>query len=103
MGKARRDPSDHFRTTHSHAGEQFIDSYCWPGLLSIFLGVGSVVACVAAAAYGHHEWVLTTAVTGLLAIAGGVAWLVVEHHRVLQIESRWQAEHVAIVDDSRTA
>ena len=33
-----RDPIDHFRTTQPHAGESFIDIYCWPALLSIALG-----------------------------------------------------------------
>jgi hypothetical protein len=88
-----RDPIDHFRTTHQHAGESFIDIYCWPGLLSIALGVMSLIGCVASAAYHHHEWVLTTGIVGTLAIAGGIAWLVVEHHRVLRIERRWHAEH----------
>src|SRR5215204_1293442 len=72
-----QDPTDHFRTTHPHAGESFIDAYCWPGLLSIALGVISLIGCVVAA----------------VAIAGGIAWLVVEHHRVLRIERRWLAEH----------
>jgi hypothetical protein len=88
-----RDPTDHFRTTHQHAGESFIDIYAWPGLLSIVLGVLSLVGSIASAAYQHHEWVLTTGVVGAFAIAGGVAWLVVEHHRVLGIERHWLAEH----------
>lgn len=88
-----RDPIDHFRTTHQHAGERFIDIYCWPGFLSIALGVISLIGCVASAAYKHQEWVLTTGIVGSLAIAGGIAWLVVEHHRVLRIERLWHAEH----------
>jgi uncharacterized membrane protein YcjF (UPF0283 family) len=50
-------------------------------------------SAVAAAAYKHHQWVLSAGVVGVLAIAGGIAWLVVEHHRVLRIEQRWLAEH----------
>jgi uncharacterized membrane protein YcjF (UPF0283 family) len=88
-----RDPIDHFRTTQQHAGVSFVDVYCWPGIVSIALGVMSLIACLASAAYKHHEWVLTTGVVGALAIAGGTAWLVVEHHRVLRIERRWLAEH----------
>lgn len=88
-----RDPIDHFRTTHNHAGEQFIDGYNWPGLLSIALGVFSLIACVAAVAYQRHDWILTTGVVGVLAIAGGIAWLVLEHRRVLRIERLWLAEH----------
>jgi hypothetical protein len=87
------DPIDHFRTTQPHAGQSIIDMYCWPGLLSIALGVMSLVACLAAAAYKHTEFVLTTGVVGFMAIAGGVAWLVLEHHRVLRIEKQWIAHH----------
>ena len=88
-----RDPTDHFRTTHQHAGEAFIDIYCWPGLLSIGLGVMSLVGSVASIAYQRHDWVLTTAIVGVFGIAGGIAWLVVEHRRVLRIERLWHAEN----------
>ena len=98
-----RDPTDHFRTTHPHAGESFIDIYCWPGLMSIALGVISLIGSIASAAYGHNEWVLTTAVVGAFAIAGGIAWLVVEHHRVLRIERLWLAEHPELFGTVRTA
>lgn len=93
MGDTHHDPIDHSRTTHQHAGVSMIDVYCWPGLLSIALGVLSLVACVAAAAYNHHEWILTTGVVGSMAIAGGSAWLILEHRRVSRIESRWLSEH----------
>ena len=98
-----RDPTDHFRTTHQHAGESFIDIYCWPGLLSIALGVISLVGCLAAPAYQHHEWVLTTGIVGAMAVAGGIGWLVVEHHRVVRIERLWLAEHLAPQPDSECA
>jgi len=98
-----RDPTDHFRTTHPHAGESFIDIYCWPGVMSIVLGVISLMGSVASAAYGHHEWVLSTGIVGALAIAGGIAWLVVEHHRVLRIERLWLAEHPVSFGAVRTA
>ncbi|OBC05287.1 hypothetical protein A5784_11355 [Mycobacterium sp. 852013-50091_SCH5140682] len=88
-----RDPIDHFRTTQHHAGESFIDIYCWPGLLSIALGVISLIGSIASAAYQHHEWVPTTAIVGALALGGGVSWLVIEHHRVLRIEQRWNTQH----------
>jgi hypothetical protein len=87
------DPTDHFRTTHQHAGESLIDIYCWPGLLSIILGVMSLIGCVASVAYHRAEWIPTTGIVGVLAIAGGISWLVVEHHRVLRIERLWLAEH----------
>jgi hypothetical protein len=97
------DPIDHFRTTHQHAGESFIDIYCWPGLMSIALGVMSLIGCVASAAYRHHEWVLTTGIVGALAITGGIAWLIVEHHRVLRIDQRWRTEHPESDRQLRTA
>lgn len=87
-----RDPSDHFRTTQPHAGELFIDVYSWPGVASIVLGVMSLFAGVASAAFRHSEWLLTTGIVGAMAIAGGTAWLIVEHHRVVRIEHLWRAE-----------
>jgi uncharacterized membrane protein YcjF (UPF0283 family) len=53
----------------------------------------SLIGCVAAAAYQRHQWIPTAGVVGGLAIAGGAAWLVLEHRRVLRIESRWKSEH----------
>ncbi len=87
-----RDPVDHYRTVHQHAGEPFIDVYCWPGIMSIALGVMSLIACVATAAYHHSEWMFTTGIVGAMSLAGGTAWLVIEHHRVLRIEQRWHLE-----------
>lgn len=93
MHRTRHDPTDHFRTTLPHTGESFINGYSWPGLLSIALGVISIVGCMAAAAYRHSDWMLTTGIVGAMAIAGGIAWLIVEHRRVLDLERRWLAEH----------
>lgn len=101
MGDTHHDPIDHFRTTNRHAGQSLIDVYCWPGLLSIALGIISLIFCIAAAAYHHREWIMTTGIVGTLAIAGGVAWLVLEHHRVVRIESRWLAEHPDRYSDRR--
>lgn len=88
-----KDPTDHFRTTLPHTGEHFIDVYSWPGYCSILLGMMSLVACVAAAAYRRTQWIPTAGIVAVLAIAGGAAWLVIEHRRVLRIESHWQREH----------
>lgn len=93
MRQTRHDPTDHFWTTLPHTGESFINGYSWPGLLSIVLGVISIVGCVAAAAYRHTDWMLTTGIVGVMAIAGGIAWLILEHRRVLDFERRWLAEH----------
>lgn len=88
-----KDPTDHFRTTLPHTGEHFIDVYSWPGYLSILMGLLSLVAGVAAAAYRQTQWVPTAGIVGLLAIVGGAAWLVLEHRRILRIESLWHLEH----------
>ena len=93
MGDTHQDPTDHSRTHHQHAGESMIDVYSWPGLISIALGIMSLVGSLAAAAYHHHEWILTLGVVGIMAILGGSAWLILEHHRVMEIESRWHADH----------
>lgn len=50
MENNHRDPVDHFRTSHQHACESLTDGYCWPGLLSIALGVISFVGCIASVA-----------------------------------------------------
>jgi predicted phage tail protein len=93
MGNTGHDPTDHFRTTNPHTGEQFIDPYSWPGVVSIVLGVLSIIASITTAAYMTSDWTLTLGVTGAFAILGGVAWLVLEHRRVLRIESVWKADN----------
>jgi general stress protein CsbA len=93
VGDTHRDPTDHFRTTHQHAGESMIDVYCWPGLFLMAVGVIALIGSVAAAAYGHQEWLLTTGVVALVAIVVGGLWIAVEHRRVRRIEMRWLADH----------
>ncbi|BBZ20267.1 protein UsfY [Mycolicibacterium gadium] len=93
MERNHRDPVDHYRTTHQHAGETFIDGYCWPGLLSIALGVISLAGCVASVAYNHREYTMTTGVVAVLAIVFGILWIVLEHRRVRHMDIRWLAEH----------
>jgi hypothetical protein len=93
MGKNDHDPVDHFRTTHQHAGESLIDGYCWPGLVSIALGVIAFVSCIASVAYNEREYTLMAGVIAVLAIGFGALWIVLEHRRVRQMESRWLAQH----------
>jgi hypothetical protein len=93
MKGAHHDPVDHSRTTQPHAGESMIDTLMFPGLILIALGIIGLAAIVAAAAYGHGEWVLPLAlVSGAVVTAGG-GLIALEHHRVLNIERRWLAEH----------
>jgi sugar lactone lactonase YvrE len=70
-----------------------IDTLWFPGLILIFLGILGLAGIVAAAAYGHTEWVLPMAlVSGAVVTAGG-GLIALEHRRVNRIERRWQAEH----------
>lgn len=95
MGNGHRDPTDHFRTTLSHAGEWMNDGFYLPGLTAIAAGVAGLISCVAVAAYQRHEWLLQTGLVAVLALGLGGAWCAFEHRRVCRIESRWQAEHSA--------
>jgi uncharacterized membrane protein YcjF (UPF0283 family) len=70
-----------------------IDTYFWPGFFLLAIGILALVFCVAAAAYKHHEWLLTTGVVALIAVTAGSAWIAMEHRRVRRIEARWLAEH----------
>lgn len=93
MSNKHRDPVDHYRTTHQHAGETFIDGYCWPGLLSIAFGVISLVGCIASVAYNHREYTQTTGVVAVLAVGFGILWIVLEQRRVRRMDNLWLAEH----------
>lgn len=93
MKGAFRDPVDHSRTTQPHAGESFIDTLWFPGLLLIALSVVGMAGVVAALAYNDHGLlaVLVAVAAGLL-IAGALM-ITVEHHRVQRVERQWLAEH----------
>ncbi len=95
MGDTHHDPTDHFRTTHQHAGESLIDVFFWPGLFLVAVGAMSFVACLASVAYGRYEWLALGATAAGLASIGG-AWAIhLERRRIRRIESRWWAEHAA--------
>lgn len=93
MGDTHHDPTDHFRTTHPHAGESMIDVYFWPGLFLVLLGVSSVVGGIASAAYRHHEWLGMTGLVALVALTAGALWITHERRRIRRIESEWLADH----------
>jgi hypothetical protein len=95
MGDTHHDPVDHSRTHNQHAGESMIDVYFWPGFFLLAMGLVALVGCLAAAAYKHHEWLLTTGVIALASVAAGSAWIAVERRRVRRIEARWMAVHPA--------
>jgi hypothetical protein len=93
MKGAYHDPIDHSRTYQARAGESFIDTLWFPGLVLIALGVIGLAAIVASAAYGQMHLVLPLAlVTGAVVTAGG-GLIALEHRRVLRIERVWHSEH----------
>jgi len=95
MGDTHHDPTDHVRTYQPHMGESLIDTYFWPGLLFLAVGVVALASGVAAAAYERHEYLLIIGVIALVAVTAGTLWMVMEHRRVRRIEARWIAEHPA--------
>ncbi|CAJ1585433.1 protein UsfY [[Mycobacterium] wendilense] len=93
MKGAYWDPIDHARTTQPRAGESFIDTLWWPGLL--LLGIGTIlIACtVAASAYGNSGLSLTLALIAGAIVTAGTVLITLEHRRVNRVERRWRAEH----------
>ena len=93
MGDTHRDPTDHYRTTQSHAGIVVKDNFFWPGLILLVVAMSGLISTVAAAAYRHYEWLPTTMLIAALGVTDGSLWLVVEHRRVTRIEAQWDAAH----------
>jgi FtsH-binding integral membrane protein len=93
MGDTHFDPTDHARTTQPHAGVTMKDTYFWPGLILLAIGVLGMIGTVAAAAYRHHEWIATTGLVAVIATLAGALWLIFERRRVIRNEERWHAEH----------
>jgi hypothetical protein len=93
MKGAHHDPVDHSRTTMPHAGESMIDTLWFPGLILIFIGILGLAGIVAAAAYGHSEWVLAMALVSGAVVTAGAGLIALEHRRVNRIERRWMTEH----------
>jgi len=88
MGDTRHDPTDHSRTTRPHAGMAMRDNFFWPGLILLAVAVFGMISTAAAAAYGHYEWLATTALVAVLGTVAGALWIVVENRRVTRIEEQ---------------
>ncbi|MEW2482861.1 protein UsfY [Mycobacterium sp. NPDC049093] len=93
MGDTNDDPTDHFRTTQPHAGIALKDNFYWPGLILLSVAMLGVIATVAAAAYGHYEWLSTTVLIVILGVVAAVLWFVMENRRVTRVEALWEAAH----------
>lgn len=88
MGDTHHDPSDHSRTTQPHAGIVMKDNFFWPGLILLAVATLGAITAVAAAAYGRHEWIVTTALIAVLGVIAGAMWFVVEHRRIRLIDQQ---------------
>jgi uncharacterized membrane protein YcjF (UPF0283 family) len=90
MGDRHLDPTDHFRTTQSHAGFTMKDNLYWPGFILLAVALSGMISTTAAAAYGHYDWLATTSLVAVLGTVAGTLWFVVEYRRVARIDERWQ-------------
>ncbi|MGE2834519.1 protein UsfY [Mycobacterium sp. SMC-4] len=93
MKGAHRDPVDHVRTTFQHAGESFIDTLWWPGLILIAVGTVLIAGTVAATAYGNRDLSLVLGLIAGALVTAGALLIALEHQRVKRVERQWQAEH----------
>jgi uncharacterized membrane protein len=93
MGDTHDDPTDHSRTTQSHAGIAMKDNFFWPGLILLVVAMFGLISTAAAAAYRHYEWLFTTVLVAILGAVAGALWLVMEYRRVTRIEAQWDAAH----------
>ncbi|BBU23960.1 protein UsfY [Mycobacterium xenopi] len=93
MGDRHHDPTDYFRTTQPHAGITMKDNLFWPGHILLVVAIFGVVSTVAAAAYGHYEWLATTGLVAALGTINGALWLILERRRVIRIDEQWRAAH----------
>jgi uncharacterized membrane protein YcjF (UPF0283 family) len=92
MARTPVDPTDHSRTTQPHSGEFMKDTRGLPGYLLMGVAVLSVVACVAAAGYGHQGWTILLGLFGVLTMIAGAEWVYVEHRRLRRIEAQQAAQ-----------
>lgn len=93
MKGAHRDPVDHVRTTFQHAGESFIDTLWWPGLILIGVGTALIAGTVAATAYGNRDLSLVLGLIAGALVTAGALLITVEHQRVKRVERQWRTEH----------
>jgi len=88
-----RDPVDHERTTHRHAGESLTDGTNAPGLLGVAAGVAALIVGLLALATGHTGVGAASVLVSALAATAGVAWLTLAHRRVRDAELAWAARN----------
>ncbi|WNG86488.1 hypothetical protein C6A87_022000 [Mycobacterium sp. ITM-2016-00317] len=93
MPDTSRDPVDHARTTRQHAGETMKAGANAPGLISVGLGVLSLVLGLFSFANGTRTAGIVGVVVAVLLIGGGLAWLARTHRKVQQQQADWHEDH----------
>ncbi|KWX65602.1 DUF308 domain-containing protein [Mycobacterium sp. NAZ190054] len=93
MPDTSRDPVDHARTTRQHAGETMKAGANAPGLVSVGIGVLSLVIGLFSFANSSPTAGIVAVVLAVLFIAGGLAWLARTHRKVQQKQVDWHQKH----------
>lgn len=93
MDHPRTDPIDHHRTTRQHAGEAMKNGVNAFGIAAVGIGVIALIVGLFAYATGNPGAGTGGVVIGVLAIAGGLAWLRRTHHKVRAAELQWHDAH----------
>lgn len=89
MGDTSTDPIDHERTALRHAGEEMKDTLAMPGLVAIFLSTAVIFASLYSFAVDAVTAGVVTAVTAVVLLIGGFAWLERERRRVKRLDRQY--------------
>jgi hypothetical protein len=92
MGDTHHDPTDHFRTTHPHAGISVKNNFFWPGFVLLAVALLGMTSTAAVAGYHHYEWLAATITISVLGTVAGALWLLIEVRYVTQIDQQSRAK-----------
>lgn len=80
-------PIDDARTTRPRAGMAFKDRRQLPGVALLVLGVLALVGCLTAASMRDTGWAVGLGVLMVVAVAGGVGWVLAGRNRTAKVGS----------------
>jgi hypothetical protein len=92
MGDTHNDPTDHFRTTHAHAGISVKDNFFWPGFVLLAVGLCGMAGTATVAAYQRYEWLEATIAISVLGTIAGALWLLIEVRFITGIDEQTRAD-----------
>lgn len=93
MGDRADDPVDHARTTRKHAGQNWKNTRALPALTAIGVSSACIFAALFSFANGSPTAGVVFATIAAALLAGGLAWLRRERHRVRRIEAKYLRQH----------